>query len=300
MKRTNLAVVSLVFATAIQPVLAQVNKDTLQSIATPTRAETQFDAPGADDGGSTAAATAPDTPQAAAPAPAGGGEWHFSVSPYLWLTGVHGTVGAYGRDVGVHASAIDLLSHFRFGLMGAVEARRGRLVAPLDFIWARLGDDSAVPFPGLGATTANAKVQLVILTPKVGVRVFDEEKFKFDVLAGFRYWHLGENLQFSPSILNLNFTRSQNLVDPVVGGRIESALSQKWVVNVLGDVGGWGTGSTLEYQVAGAIGYRVKESITVLAGYRYLDLDYSRGGASPAIAHFHLSGIVLGATFNLK
>jgi hypothetical protein len=291
MKRTHFAVLCLAFATALQPAMAQAPQDSPQSSSTLNRA---------DDGDSAAAAAAPDTPHAAAPAPAGGGDWHFAASPYLWLTGVHGTVGANDRDVGVHASAIDLLSHFRFGLMGAVEARRGLFVAPLDMIWARLGDDRAVPFPGLAATTANAKVQLVILTPKVGIRVFDEEKFKFDALAGFRYWHLGENLQFSPSILNLNFTRSQNLVDPVVGGRIESALSHKWVVNILGDVGGWGTGSTLEYQVVGAVGYRVKESTTVQAGYRYLDLNYSRGGASPAIAHFHLGGIALGATFNLK
>ena len=47
-----------------------------------------------------------------------GGDWQVSVSPYLWLPGVHGTVGAFDRDAGVSASPIDLLSHFRFGLMG--------------------------------------------------------------------------------------------------------------------------------------------------------------------------------------
>jgi hypothetical protein len=64
-------------------------------------------------------------------------------------------VGALGREVGVHASAADLLSHFRFGLMGLVEADHKRIVLPLDIIWARLGDNQALPFPNLPATTAD-------------------------------------------------------------------------------------------------------------------------------------------------
>lgn len=52
-----------------------------------------------------------------------GGDWQVSVSPYLWLPGVNGTVGAFDRDANVSASPIDLLSHFRFGLMGTADAR---------------------------------------------------------------------------------------------------------------------------------------------------------------------------------
>jgi hypothetical protein len=288
MKLTKLAVMGLAIATSIQPALAQIAGDT-QSIA-PNRAETSLDEP--------TAAPAPD------PTPAGGsatgGEWHFSASPYLWFPGIYGTVGARGRDAGVHVGAIDLLSHLRFGLMGAVEARRGPFVLPLDIVWARLRDDKAIPAANLLATTANVKAGLLILTPKVGIRVLNEEKIKFDVLAGFRYWHLGENLKFSPSLLNLNFKRSQDLVDPVVGGRIEAALSPKFVVNILGDVGGWDTGSKLEYQVAGLIGYKIKESATLQAGYRYLDLNYRRGGTNPAIFNVNLTGVLFGVTFNLK
>jgi len=67
-----------------------------------------------------------------------GGDWQVSVSPYVWLPGVHGTVGAFDRDAGVSVSPIDLLSHFRFGLMGAADARWKRLVLPLDLVWSRL------------------------------------------------------------------------------------------------------------------------------------------------------------------
>jgi hypothetical protein len=223
--------------------------------------------------------------------------WHLSVSPYLWFPGVHGTVGARGRSVGVHASAGDLLSHFRFGLMGTVEARHKRFVLPVDVIWVRLRDNKALPFPNLMATTANIKGSEFILTPKIGFRLLDQEKIKINALVGLRYWHFGENLQFTPSRLNLNFSSSQDWVDPVVGGRIELASSPKVVISILGDVGGWGTGSQLEYQVAGLLGYRIAPDWTLQAGYRYLHVNY-RSGAS--IVDLATSGAVLGVTVNLK
>src|SRR5260370_31729868 len=109
-----------------------------------------------------------------------GGDWQVSVSPYLWLPGVHGTIGAFDRDAGVWAIPIDLLSHFRLGLMGTAEVRWKRWVLPLDLIWVRLADDKALPRLGLGETTADVKASLFILTPKVGVRLLDEPKIKCD------------------------------------------------------------------------------------------------------------------------
>jgi hypothetical protein len=223
--------------------------------------------------------------------------WHLVATPYLWFPGVHGTVGVGDRDASVHASPGDLLSHFRFGLMGTLEARYKRLVLPVDIVWVRLGDEKALPGPNLGSTTANVKVKEFILTPKIGFRIVNQEKLKIDALTGFRYWHLGQNLQFSPSILGLNISGSQNWVDPLVGGRIEAALSSKVVVNILGDVGGWGAGSQLDYQVVGILGYRIKPKWTLQAGYRYLDVNY-RSGSS--ILDTATAGAVFGVSIALK
>jgi hypothetical protein len=227
--------------------------------------------------------------------------WHFAVSPYLWFPGVHGTAtGGRGNGLSFRASPGDLLSNFRFGLMGAFEARYKRLVVPIDMMWIRLEDDNAVPLPGLvlPPMSANIKATEFLLTPKIGLRVVNEERIKIDALAGFRYWHLGENLKFNPSLLGLNFSGSQNFVDPLVGGRIQVALSPKIVVNVLGDVGGWGAGSQLEYQAAGLLGYRIKPALTLQAGYRYLNVDYR--GSRGVVFNATTAGVVFGATINLK
>ena len=227
-------------------------------------------------------------------------KWHLSVSPYLWFPWAHGTVGAFGRDASFSVTPSDLLSHARFGLLGAVEAQRNRLLTTIDLLYMRLGDDKALPFPGVRATSANLTANMFILTPKIVLRLINEKKIKADFLTGIRYWYFGENLNFSPSRAGLNFSKSQNWVDPLVGGRIEGALSPKLGATLAGDVGGWGTGSQLEYQVVGVLGYKIKPNMTFQAGYRYLYFDYQKGGPAGATLNLALSGPLLGVTLNLK
>jgi hypothetical protein len=223
------------------------------------------------------------------------GAWHLVISPYLWFPGVHGTLGFRGRTASVDASAGDLLSHFRIGLMGTADLRHNRLLLPVDMIWIRLEDDKALPFPGLGESSADVRASQFVLTPKIGYRVVDRNVFKVDAVTGFRYWHVGQNLQFNPS--GTEFSGSLNWVDPLVGGRIHAALSPKVSVTIAGDVGGWGAGSQLDYQVVGLLGYRIKPSWTLQAGYRYLYVNYRSGGV---IFDAATSGVTFGASINLK
>jgi hypothetical protein len=223
--------------------------------------------------------------------------WHFTASPYLWFPGMHGTVGAFGHDVGVHASAGDLLSHFRFGLMGAATAQHKRLLLAGDLMWVRLGDSKALPFPNLGAVSADVKVSQVIWTSNVGIRLIDAKKFKADAVAGIRFWHLWQDLTFNPPVLGLNSSSSKSWADPVVGGHLQAPLGRKAEVNVAGDVGGWGVGSQLEYQIVGLLGYKLKPKWTLQAGYRYLFVDYR---SSTFLYNIVESGALVGATINLK
>jgi hypothetical protein len=167
-------------------------------------------------------------------------------------------------------------------------------------MYIRLRDDKAIPLGAFGATTANITGTTFILTPKIGVTLIKAKMFEADALAGLRYWHFGEDLSFNPSLLGLNFSKSQDWVDPLVGGRIGVPLSPKVDVTLAGDVGGWGTGSQLEYQVVGLLGYKVKPHATLQVGYRYLDVNYAAGGVRGGILDVAMSGIVFGATFNLK
>ena len=223
-------------------------------------------------------------------------DWHLDIAPYLWFPGVHGSVGGPRLEASVHASAADLLSHFRFGLMGLADLRYKRVLMPVDVMWVRLGDDAALPGPGLLAISANVEASEFLLTPKIGYRVIDREKIKIDALTGFRFWHVGQNLQFNPSLLGLTFSGSQNWVDPLVGGRILAALSPKARLTIAGDVGGWGAGSQLDYQIVGLLGYQIKPKWTLVAGYRYLDVNYRSG----PVFDIAMSGVTFGVNIAVK
>ena len=223
-------------------------------------------------------------------------DWHFTVSPYLWLAGAHGTIGGpNGGEYGFSASPGDMLSHFRIGLMGVIEPRYKRIVMPLDILWIRLGSDRALPnTPGQGV--ANLHATEFILTQKLGYRLIDSERLKIDALAGFRYWYFGENLSFTTN--TLNFSGVQSWVDPLVGGRITGILTPKVEVTIGGDVGGWGTGSQMDYQFFGLLGYRIKPALALQAGYRYLYFDYRR--VSGAYLENTTSGAIIGVSITLK
>jgi hypothetical protein len=295
----NTLVLSLLLLTAAPRCRAQAPPPLTDEYLLGSNGVNPTDAPDAvATGQQTAATPAGSAPPQASSTDADDG-WHFAVSPYLWFPGVHGlAAGPRGNSLGFRASPGDLLSNFRFGLMAAFAARYKRLVVPIDLMWIRLEDDKAVPLPALGATSANMKATELLFTSKVGLRVIDQEKIKIDALSGFRLWYLGENLKFNPSLLGLNFSGSQSFVDPLVGGRIQLVLSPKIVVNVLGDVGGWGTGSQLEYQAAGLLGYKIKPAWTLEAGYRYLNVNYR--GSRGIVFYATTSGVVFGTTLTLK
>ena len=224
--------------------------------------------------------------------------WHLELSPYLWFAGSHGTVGALGHNTSVHASPGDLLSHLDIGLMGAAEARYGPFLLTGDMIWSRVSDSQALPFAGLGATSADVRVGQFIWTSKVGYRVMDRPKIKVDANVGARYWHEGQKLNFNPSTSGLNFDGSQSWTDVVVGGRIQLPVGEKMVIDALGDVGGWDSTAKLDYQFAALLGYKICPKTTLLAGYRYLFVDYRP--SNRAVYTTVTSGAILGATFKFK
>jgi len=183
--------------------------------------------------------------------------WHVDVAPYLWFPGINGTLGALGHDSSVHVTARDVLSNFNFGLMGAVEIRHNRLIIPVDFLWVRLRDTKGIPITD-AVQSVNVKINEDIFTPKVGYRVVDNPRFKTDALLGLRYWHLGTTLTLQPTQISNSYYGAANWVDAVAGGRLQAFLTPKFILTIGGDAGGGGSGTRLDYQLVGLLGYKVK------------------------------------------
>jgi len=222
---------------------------------------------------------------------------HFAITPYIWFAGVHGQVGALGHEASVHASFGDIFNYFNIGAMGEFETRYNRVIMPVDFMWMKLSDNKGLPVNDF-ASSIKAKMTETMLTPKIGYRIIDGKKVKVDALFGFRYWHVTTDITLQPVQIRGGFSQSASWADAVAGGRIILALSPKAFALVGGDAGGADARS--DYQVGGAMGYKISRKVILLAGYRYLHVNYRPNGNAQFVYDVNMPGLILGATFNLK
>ena len=223
---------------------------------------------------------------------------HISVTPYIWFAGVNGTSGVLGHEAGVHAGFGDIFNYLNIGAMGVLETRYNRVLMPVDFMWMKLSDDKGLPLNDLGVQSIKAKMTETMLAPKLGYRLADGKRVKVDALFGIRYWHLSTDLSLQPTQVFGGFSRSANWVDAIGGGRIQVFLSPKAFVAVVGDAGGGSARS--DYEVGGFLGYKVSRKCVVLAGYRYLSVNYRPNGNAQFVYDVDMPGLVIGATINLK
>jgi hypothetical protein len=222
---------------------------------------------------------------------------HVDIAPYLWFSGMHGTVGVRNQEASVHAGFGDIFNYLNMGLMGAAEVRYNRVIMPVDFIWMKLSDDKALPF-GQQATTVKAKMTETLLTPKIGYRIADGERVKVDALFGVRYWHLSTDLTLQRNQVLGTLSDSGNWVDAIAGGRITAELAPKTFITIAGDAGGGSARS--DYQVGGFLGYQISRKCVLQAGYRYLSVNYRPNSTSNFVYDLNMPGLLVGATINLK
>lgn len=221
--------------------------------------------------------------------------FHIGITPYLWFSGINGTIGAHGHQASVHASASDVLDNLDIGFMIQAEPRYNRFVFPVDVMWVRLSNTKGLPFEQ-GFFSAKATVTSTIVTQKIGYRLVDKQRFKVDVLFGYRVWNLTSNLTLQPISPLGGLSQGSSWVDCVSGANFEIGLSRRAFVRIFGDAGG--ATARLDYQVGGALGLRVARKWTVEAGYRYLAVDY--GSPSNFLYNVAMSGVVIGATWSPK
>lgn len=88
---------------------------------------------------------------------------------------------------------------------------------------------------------------------------------------------------------------NEQWIDPIVGVRGQYNFNERFFAAVYGDIGGFGVGSDLTWQVSGSLGYNFNKNVFTELGYRYLHTDYSNGGFKYDVA---TSGVFVGLGFN--
>ena len=122
------------------------------------------------------------------PIPKVSNEWRFEVTPYVWLTGVKGTMNLnIGLAKQADYSYSDVLSNLKSGAIIAAEAHKGNWGIMGDLVSATLQNSGSIPVAGGAATVADKiTVQQTILTGAFTYTLANTKDAYADALLGVR------------------------------------------------------------------------------------------------------------------
>ncbi|NGO52830.1 hypothetical protein [Allomesorhizobium camelthorni] len=200
--------------------------------------------------------------------------WTFSAAPYFWAAGISGDVGQFGLPpVEVDASFGDIFDHLDFGAMAIGEARYDRYSIFGDIMYSKISGSTGTP-RGILASSVEVSSETFAGLIGAGYALLEDTSGRLEVVGGARVWSVDTDISFSGGILD-GVSRSDGAtwVDAVAGLRGNYAITPQIYLTGWGLVGAGG--ADIDWDVAGAVGYRFNEKISAVAGYRALGVDYS-------------------------
>lgn len=229
-----------------------------------------------------------------------GSGWQISFVSYEWLPWIGGKQTVRNHTVNVSSDPIETVEHLdQIPFMGFLEARRGKCSLYTNFSIAGVdySGSSILYRPRASIASAQAlDIERIILEMGMFYEVAQwndgRSVTSLDFIAGTRYWNYDAaiNLEITNE-LNTNFLEIENnyaiaresnidWIDPLVGARLRKELGTDRECRIRGDIGGFGVGSKLTWNLSTTYTYPVsicKKSMKSIIGYRILKSDYSRG-----------------------
>lgn len=224
----------------------------------------------------------------AATAPARAEGWNFVFEPYFMAPYMAGSTSIGPVTARVSSSPSDIFSNLNWGAMGLFEVNNGKFGFMVDLTYMDLeaSRDGFIDTIGghQGAYQANVLLRI---------------QEHAEAYAGVRVNDLGVSISGTgPLGQPRSASRSEQWVDPVIGMRVNLPLSRSIDLTLVTDVGGFGIGSDLTYQVWPTFGFRLSDSIRAKLGYRAIYSDYSTGSGLNAFTYDVLThGPTLGVQF---
>lgn len=212
------------------------------------------------------------------PIPAVSDAWRFELTPYLWGSGIKGTLGLNnGLAKSADFTTSNVLGALKSGGMISAEAHKGSWGVMGDVVSATLQKTGAIPVDG-GAAALGDKITLqqTILTGVATYTVANTKEAYVDALLGVR-------AIYATATLNVNqygtVSKTTSTVDPIVGakGRYRIADST-WYVPFYGDIGSGGGTTNLTWQAMAGVGKTFGSLIDASLTYRALYYDMKDGG----------------------
>jgi len=218
------------------------------------------------------------------------------IAPYALFASLSGdaTVGG-AQATPVDLDFGDILESLRFATSVHSEVWKGDWGVMGDLIWLRLGEDKTLGGPL--ATVLDVEIDQFVIEGFLGHRFLGPNR-QLDFFAGVRVWDIGIDLELVDTERALGL--GGGWVDPVVGGRIKQDLAEDWYVTARGDLGGFGAGSDISWNLQGGIGWEAASWFSLLLQYKVLYVDFENEETGVDLFSYKTTnhGLALGFVFD--
>jgi hypothetical protein len=235
--------------------------------------------------------------------------WDLTFTPYVFVPArVDADSTVDGMTTPLNLDMSDTLKLFSGAFAGRFEAynHERRYGAFVDGSWMRLrgGGDLPTPTPAPLPDSVDVEIQEVYVDfglsyrfkPVPLSRSDERVALNIEPILGGRYHWMQQDINLNPGP---TLGGSRGWAEPFFGARLAVPLGQRWTTAVRGDVGGFGIGSDLTWNLYGGFDYRPWQRVSFKLGYRAYYVDYTDGsGMDKWGFEGILHGPYLGVTFN--
>lgn len=211
-------------------------------------------------------------------------DFTFTINPYLWLTGVGGSVGipdisdGYPPYVEFNKSFSDLAGSLKFALMVAGKFKYKKVSLLYDVDYMNLKDFDATVPEGYGFASANPSFKQLTIDLALAYSIGTGSKnVSLDVYGGTRIWSLKTEITFNGTNgTQVMKSGDKSWVDPIFGLQANFLLSKQWYSYVKTDFGGFGINSDWTYMLIGGVGYKFSPQWNTSFGLKYLGVSLDK------------------------
>jgi opacity protein-like surface antigen len=206
-------------------------------------------------------------------------DWKYGLTTYIGLT---------NTGVSVETPAGDL----DFAFSAIFEARKGKWSLLADGLYVSLSPTNSTPGPLTESVTV--QTQSTIISGYAAYRVFEAPSFAVDLAGGFRWAKVDSDVSTSGGTIGkTKFNSSDDWVDPVIGVRLSTQMSEKVSAILFADYGGF-SGDSTTWQTLVSVDYALNDRWVLVGGYRYMEFDREIDGRDFSMDQ---SGVLFGATY---
>jgi hypothetical protein len=203
-------------------------------------------------------------------------KWNFITDVYLLFPYMKGDIGI-GNEITapVDASPGDIFSKLKMGGMLYLEAHNTKWAVTSDLVFMNLSQDVTA---GKLWHSGTAGAKQLVWEPAGFYRLASF----LEVGVGGRLNNIQASIDarrnvFPAGTEEVNESASKTWFDPIIITRLTADIKDKWLLQLRGDLGGFGVGSDFTWQVQAHAGYRFTKVFSITAGYRILSMDYDKG-----------------------